>query len=459
MDTATAPSATTRGLAGQHVVVTGAGVSGRGCVRTLVALGAAVTVVDANEENLARALSECPDAKGMTSDAALGNVRDGTLRPDFVVTSPGWRPDSPVLVAFQQHGIEVIGDVELAWRLDRAGRFGSPRTWLAVTGTNGKTTTTGMLAEIMQADAQATGRRAEPAGNIGRSVFELLADSDRVDVLVVELSSFQLHWSTTLAPHVGVLLNVAGDHLDWHGSLESYAAAKGKILSGEVAVLGRDDAAVVQQADRLRAIGGGIIGTIAFLVFMYILIAAWSNAVNLTDGLDGLAAGSTALTLGAYVIITFWQFRNSCAFGWSAGCYEVRDPLDLAVLAAAGLGGCLGFLWWNAAPAKIFMGDTGSLALGGLVAGLSVTTRTELLMIIIGALFVVEAASVVIQVAVFRTTKRRFFRMAPIHHHFENGGWPETAVVIRFWLLSGMAAMGGAALFYGEWLQGSGLGL
>ena len=207
------------------------------------------------------------------------------------------------------------------------------------------------------------------------------------------------------------------------------------------------------------AICGGIIGTIAFLVFMYILIAAWSNAVNLTDGLDGLAAGSTALTLGAYVIITFWQFRNSCAFGWSAGCYEVRDPLDLAVLAAAGLGGCLGFLWWNAAPAKIFMGDTGSLALGGLVAGLSVTTRTELLMIIIGALFVVEAASVVIQVAVFRTTKRRFFRMAPIHHHFENGGWPETAVVIRFWLLSGMAAMGGAALFYGEWLQGSGLGL
>lgn len=205
--------------------------------------------------------------------------------------------------------------------------------------------------------------------------------------------------------------------------------------------------------------GPAIVGTLLFLVFMYILIAAWSNAVNLTDGLDGLAAGSTAFVMGAYALITFWQFRYSCSTAWSAGCYQVRDPLDLAVLAAAGLGGCLGFLWWNAAPAKIFMGDTGSLALGGLVAGLSVTSKTEVLMIIIGALFVVEAASVVIQVAVFRTSGKRFFRMAPIHHHFENGGWPETAVVIRFWLLAGMAAIAGVAIFYGDWLMASGVGL
>lgn len=206
-------------------------------------------------------------------------------------------------------------------------------------------------------------------------------------------------------------------------------------------------------------VGPWIVGILIFLVFMYILIAAWSNAVNLTDGLDGLAAGSTAFVMGAYALITFWQFRNSCEVAYSAGCYQVRDPLDLGVLAAAGLGGCLGFLWWNAAPAKIFMGDTGSLALGGLVAGLSVTTRTELLMIIIGALFVVEAASVVIQVVVFRTSGKRFFRMAPIHHHFENGGWPETAVVIRFWLLAGMAAIAGVAIFYGEWLMATGLGI
>ena len=120
-------------------------------------------------------------------------------------------------------------------------------------------------------------------------------------------------------------------------------------------------------------VGGTVIGTIVFLIFMYILIAAWSNAVNLTDGLDGLAAGVTAIVMGSYSLMTFWQFRNSCAVDVTAGCYQVRDPLDLAVLAAAGLGGCLGFLWWNAAPAKIFMGDTGSLALGGLVAGLSLS--------------------------------------------------------------------------------------
>lgn len=201
------------------------------------------------------------------------------------------------------------------------------------------------------------------------------------------------------------------------------------------------------------AVTGGIIGTIIFLIFIYILIAAWSNAVNLTDGLDGLAAGATAAVMGSYTIITFWQFRNSCAFDVGPGCYAVRDPLDLAVLSAAGLGATLGFLWWNAAPATIFMGDTGSLALGGLVAGLSVASRTELLMIIIGALFVIEAASVVIQVAVFKTTGKRVFRMAPFHHHFENGGWPETTVVIRFWLIALMAAMFGVALFYGEWIS------
>ncbi|AKE41563.1 phospho-N-acetylmuramoyl-pentapeptide-transferase [Corynebacterium kutscheri] len=204
------------------------------------------------------------------------------------------------------------------------------------------------------------------------------------------------------------------------------------------------------------AVGGGIIGIIVFLFFMYILISAWSNAVNLTDGLDGLAAGTTAIVMGAYALITFWQFRNSCSEGAAPGCYNVRDPLDLAVLAAAGLGACLGFLWWNAAPAKIFMGDTGSLALGGLVAGLSVSSRTELLMIIIGALFVLEAASVVIQVIGFRTKGIRVFRMAPIHHHFENGGWAETTVVIRFWLTAAVAALIGASIFYADWLSAVG---
>ncbi|MFX1757677.1 phospho-n-acetylmuramoyl-pentapeptide-transferasemray [Rhodococcus gordoniae] len=206
----------------------------------------------------------------------------------------------------------------------------------------------------------------------------------------------------------------------------------------------------------VRDIATVSMGSIVFILFVYLLVSAWSNAVNLTDGLDGLAAGSMALVLGAYVIITFWQYRNACAVEPTAGCYDVRDPLDLALLCAAGAAACIGFLWWNAAPAKIFMGDTGSLALGGMLAGLSITTRTELLMVVIGALFVTEAASVVIQVAVFRSSRRRVFRMAPFHHHFELGGWAETTVIIRFWLLAAIASAIGLALFYSEYLAAIG---
>ena len=197
-------------------------------------------------------------------------------------------------------------------------------------------------------------------------------------------------------------------------------------------------------------------GVVGFVVFCYAAISAWSNAVNLTDGLDGLAGGSSAMVFGTYVVISFWQFRYNCSTSPLAGCYDVRDPLDLALVAAAAMAGCIGFLWWNAAPAKIFMGDTGSLALGGLVAGLSIATRTELLMVVIGGLFVVEALSVVLQVAVFRTSRRRLFRMAPFHHHFELAGWAETTVIIRFWLLAGICCMLGLGLFYSEWLTAVG---
>ena len=193
-------------------------------------------------------------------------------------------------------------------------------------------------------------------------------------------------------------------------------------------------------------------GAVGFVLFGYLLIAAWSNAVNLTDGLDGLAAGTAAMVLATYTIIGFWQFRNNCALNAVAGCYQVRDPLDVALVAAAAMGGCIGFLWWNAAPARIFMGDTGSLALGGLIAGLSMVTRTELLLVVIGGVFVVEALSVAVQIVVFRTTRRRVFRMAPFHHHFELAGWAETSVIIRFWLLAAMCAALGLGLFYNEWL-------
>ena len=188
-----------------------------------------------------------------------------------------------------------------------------------------------------------------------------------------------------------------------------------------------------------------------------LLIAAWSNAVNFTDGLDGLAAGSSVMVLGTYVAICFFQFRNSCSSTLSAaasqGCYLVRDPLDVAVVAAAAVGGCIGFLWWNAHPARIMMGDTGSLALGGLIAGLSVLTRTEMLLIVIAGLFVVEMISVVIQIAGFKARKIRIFRMAPFHHHFEISGWAETTVMVRFWLLAAMSAALGLGLFYADWLS------
>jgi phospho-N-acetylmuramoyl-pentapeptide-transferase len=196
-------------------------------------------------------------------------------------------------------------------------------------------------------------------------------------------------------------------------------------------------------------------GAVGFIILANVIIAAWSNAVNMTDGLDGLAAGTAAMVCATYTIIGFWQFRNNCVIAAAAGCYQVPDPLDVAMVAAAAMGGCIGFLWWNAAPARIFMGDTGSLALGGLVAGLSIVTRTELLLVVIGGVFVVELLSVAVQIAVFRSSRRRVFRMAPFHHHFELAGWAETTVIIRFWLLAAMCAALGLGLFYQEWLTAS----
>ncbi|OBC03440.1 phospho-N-acetylmuramoyl-pentapeptide-transferase [Mycobacterium sp. 852013-50091_SCH5140682] len=207
----------------------------------------------------------------------------------------------------------------------------------------------------------------------------------------------------------------------------------------------------------VRDIAAVALPPMVFVLFCTMVVSAWSNAVNLTDGLDGLAAGAMAMVTAAYVLITFWQFRNQCGGVLAPGCYHVRDPLDLALVAAATSGACIGFLWWNAAPAKIIMGDTGSLALGGIIAGLSVTSRTEVLAIILGALFVAEVSSVVIQVISFRTTGRRVFRNSPLHHHFELMGWPETTLTIRFWLITAIACGLGIALFYSEWLTASGV--
>jgi phospho-N-acetylmuramoyl-pentapeptide-transferase len=188
---------------------------------------------------------------------------------------------------------------------------------------------------------------------------------------------------------------------------------------------------------------GPALGLAPFVLWIVILIAGTSNAMNLTDGLDGLATGSACLVLAAYVLIGNWQLRNDCT---------VRDPLDLAVVAAAVLGACFGFLWWNAPPARIFMGDTGSLALGGVLAGLAVCTKTQLLLAILGGLYVVIALSVIIQVGSFKLTGRRVFRMAPLQHHFELLGWAETTIVIRFWLICGLFVALGLGIFYVEWM-------
>ncbi|HWC20888.1 MAG TPA: phospho-N-acetylmuramoyl-pentapeptide-transferase [Flexivirga sp.] len=202
------------------------------------------------------------------------------------------------------------------------------------------------------------------------------------------------------------------------------------------------------------AAGGTALGVVLFVIWANLMIAGTSNGVNLTDGLDGLATGACVMVFGAYTLISVWQFNQNCQFVTSSKCYNVRDPLDLAVVAACVMGACFGFLWWNASPAKIFMGDTGSLALGGALAGLAITTRTELLVVIIGGLFVIETLSVILQVGSFKLRHKRIFRIAPVHHHFEMLGWNEVTVTIRFWIICGLCVAGGLGLFYAEWVVG-----
>lgn len=211
---------------------------------------------------------------------------------------------------------------------------------------------------------------------------------------------------------------------------------------------------IVRDTDMTLAFAGAGIGLVLFVIWANFLITAWSNAVNLTDGLDGLATGVSMIAFGAYTIITIWQSNQSCLslLDPSTGCYEVRDPRDLAMICAAIVGACFGFLWWNASPAQIFMGDTGSLALGAAFAGVSILSRTEILAVLLGGLFVIIVFSDVIQIGVFKATGKRVFRMAPLHHHFELKGWGEVTIVIRFWIVAALLAALGGGLFYTEWL-------
>jgi phospho-N-acetylmuramoyl-pentapeptide-transferase len=195
---------------------------------------------------------------------------------------------------------------------------------------------------------------------------------------------------------------------------------------------------------------GWELGSVGWCVWAVLLIYATTNGVNLTDGLDGLAAGSAVLVFSCLMAIGFWAFRHF-------GTYHVNHALDIAVAAAAMVGACTGFLWWNAAPARIFMGDTGALAIGAGVSAIVLTLNVQLLLPILGALYVTESLSVILQVSSFKLFKRRVFRMAPIHHHFELGGWPETTVIVRFWLLAGACTALALGLFYADFIGTGGL--
>lgn len=196
-----------------------------------------------------------------------------------------------------------------------------------------------------------------------------------------------------------------------------------------------------------------ILGTAVVIIWAIFLVLGSSNGVNLTDGLDGLASGAAVMSFLAFTLIGVWEFGQRCEVVLTSNCYQVRDPLDMAVLASALAGACAGFLWWNASPARIFMGDTGSLALGGALAGLAMTLRTELLLVPIGGLFVIITLSVIIQTTYFKISGgKRVFKMAPLQHHFELLGWGEVTIVIRFWIIAGLCVAAGLGLFYAQWV-------
>ncbi|MEX1124789.1 MAG: phospho-N-acetylmuramoyl-pentapeptide-transferase [Acidimicrobiia bacterium] len=211
---------------------------------------------------------------------------------------------------------------------------------------------------------------------------------------------------------------------------------------------GASSAGVVTEISFVRPLGIDL-GAF-FVIWVLIMLTGAANGVNLADGMDGLAGGSSALVVASYTVIAFWQFRNPQV-------YESVDPLELAIISAAMFGAILGFLWWNAPPAKIIMGDVGSQAIGGLLAALALLSSTNLLLVVLGGIFVAETVSVILQVASFRIFGKRIFRMSPLHYHFDLGGWPETTVVIRFWILTGIGVALGLGFFYGDFLSIEGL--
>ena len=204
---------------------------------------------------------------------------------------------------------------------------------------------------------------------------------------------------------------------------------------------------------------GAIVGWILYLIWISFLGVAWSNSTNVTDGLDGLATGIGIFTIAAMSLATFWQFQQSCAdaallTAYQPACYTTRDPLDLTIVAASFVSALVGFLWWNAPKAKVFMGDVGSMAIGGVIAAMSILSHTEILAALIAGAFIIGPGSVILQRIYFKATRgKRLFLMSPFHHHLEMRGWPEITIVVRMWIIAGILAVTGIGLFYVEWLS------
>jgi phospho-N-acetylmuramoyl-pentapeptide-transferase len=223
------------------------------------------------------------------------------------------------------------------------------------------------------------------------------------------------------------------------------------LIAAVFAFVGPEVAELERTISVVGDVGFGVPAWVFFL-WVFLLLSGASNAVNLTDGLDGLAAGSGGLVFGAYTLIAFWIFRNPESYPF----LTTGDALDVAIILSAATAACAGFLWHNAPPAQIFMGDTGSLALGGLLAATSIVTGTQILLVLLGGLYVLETLSVILQIVVFRTTGKRLFRMAPVHHHFELLGWQEATIIVRFWIIAGVGIILGLGVFYAEWVGRAG---
>lgn len=299
------------------------------------------------------------------------------------------------------------------------------------------------------------------------AIVRLLAASGAVAV-----SPSQISLSALLVLFLLAALGLVGfldDYIKIHKERSLGLTAGQKLIGQSLATLtfalaalfGRDNhgrspastaVSFIKDTDLDLAFAGPALGLLLFILWSNVLIAGASNGVNITDGLDGLAVGASTMVFGAYTVIGMWQHNQKCEAIAGPSCYPIAAALDLAVVSAALAGACFGFLWWNTSPALIIMGDTGSLSLGAAMAGLAILTHTQLLLGVLGGLFVIVTTSVIIQVITFKTTGKRVFRMTPLHHHFELLGWAEVTIVARFWIVAGICVAVGLSLFYGEWL-------